>query len=454
MTLSTHRFCYDTVCVVTQDLLILTIRQYCTKRLPDGTLIYPEWWLPCYDLSTEFHLFVSDYRDRLATVRNGSGSDSQACHNSWIVKPAGGTRALGHTIVTSADEAGLRRIAALCPKVDILFSSTDPTTVTGVRPLSTPVGDKIAQLLIYRPLCVYEKKFDLRVFVLVRSFVPFDGKRDLQCPVYMYCRRHKYCMYAFYVVFYSTALYRMFVIYVYTAYMHQLFYARLANFKYDTAALECDPEVALTVSAYNDNAEIAGRQGRLSRNQLRRALEKEYAALIQSEKCVSNSPNMPTIPPSFPWAKLVDDIQTLCTELFAQSAPSIGSWPRSSAYYSLDIMVDASHAPYKYTPKLIEVNFNGDWDGVDRACELDRQDALLLQQEQQQQQAGLQQKGDAAHTTHSTDKTYAEYTPPQSEPRFAFQDWIEDVMTVLGTGAALDDNPRLIRLVHTDNTAS
>ena len=168
--------CYY-VFVVSQDLLILTIRQYCTKRLPDGSITYPEWWLPCYDLSTEFHLFESDYRDRLATVHDDCNPDSQASHNSWIVKPAGGTRALGHTIVTSADEAGLHRIAALCPKVDILYSSTDPTIATGVRPLTSPVGDKIAQLLIYRPLCVYEKKFDLRVFVLVRSFVPFDGKR-------------------------------------------------------------------------------------------------------------------------------------------------------------------------------------------------------------------------------------------------------------------------------------
>ena len=240
------------------------------------------------------------------------------------------------------------------------------------------------------------------------------------------------------------------MLYVYTAYMHQLFYARLANFKYDTAALERDPEVALTVSAYNDDAEIAGRQGRLSRSQLRRALEQEYTALIQRGECVSDSPDMSTIPPSFPWAKLVDDIQTLCTELFAQSAPSIGSWPRSSAYYSLDIMVDASHAPYKYTPKLIEVNFNGDWDGVNRACELDRQDALLLQQ----QQGDSQQKADEYHTSRSTDWTYAEYTTSPSEPRFAFQDWIEDVMTVLGTAAALDSNPRLIRLAHTDNTAS
>ena len=181
MTLSTHLLCCCVVvCVVTQDLLILTIRQYCTKLLPDGTLVYPEWWLPCYDLSTEFHLFESDYRDRLTAVRNDCGSDSQACHSSWIVKPAGGTRALGHVVVTSADEAGLHRITALCPKVDILYSSTDPIipiTPTSVRPLSSPVGDKVAQLLIYRPLCVYEKKFDLRVFVLVRSFVPFEGKR-------------------------------------------------------------------------------------------------------------------------------------------------------------------------------------------------------------------------------------------------------------------------------------
>lgn len=37
-------------------------------------------------------------------------------------------------------------------------------------------GDRVAQLFVDEPLLVLNRKFDMRFFVLVRSFVPFEGK--------------------------------------------------------------------------------------------------------------------------------------------------------------------------------------------------------------------------------------------------------------------------------------
>jgi hypothetical protein len=135
--------------------------------------------------------------------------------------------------------------------------------------------------------------------------------------------------------------------------MHELFYARLANEEYDIAQVEANTEVSLTVSAYSDNHSIANKQTRLSRRQLRHTLESEYQ---RSD--------------GFDWFRLLASVRNVCGELFGRAASSIGEWPRSSAYYGLDIMFDSSSENRFYDPKLLEVNFMGDWDGPLHAVKL------------------------------------------------------------------------------------
>ena len=59
----------------------------------------------------------------------------------------------------------------------------------------------------------------------------------------------------------------------FTAYTHSLYYARLANKLYDVSQL-ADPQVAITVSAYDEDQAIADLQGRLLNVDLKIALEK------------------------------------------------------------------------------------------------------------------------------------------------------------------------------------
>uniref|UniRef100_A0A7S3H541 Uncharacterized protein n=1 Tax=Spumella elongata TaxID=89044 RepID=A0A7S3H541_9STRA len=69
--------------------------------------------------------------------------------------------------------------------------------------------------------------------------------------------------------------------------------------------------------------------------------------------------------------------------MFRGAATSIGNWPQSSAYYSVDVIFDnaAQHAKESNStdsvehaeksfipvPKLVEVNFMGDWHGLEAA---------------------------------------------------------------------------------------
>jgi len=312
---------------IRKDLLSLTVRGYCFSR-PDN--IAPTWYLPSYDMSTEFHFFAEDFRRR----------HKDGLQNDWIVKPAQGSRGMGHRIMQGAPkkEAGmegtdardwrlfgeklLREIALAAPQLPYDADANVAADSTAPSEMNSKIEgmDKVAQLVVTHPLLVRPDietdrlyKFDLRVCVVVRSFVPLE------------------------------------------MYMHSDYYARLANKKYDPAHLQ-DEEVALTVSAYSQDTERAGRQRRLSRKQLEEALLRENPAMDPQT--------------------LGDDIERLVSELFGGIAPSIGHWPRSSAYYAVDIIFDA-HGPVRagqessHTPptaKLIEVNFMGDITGYRHTC--------------------------------------------------------------------------------------
>lgn len=152
-----------------QDLLPLTVREYAY------TTKAPYWWLPCFDLSTEFHFFSSMYRLRF----------ERGLCNDWIIKPATGTRAIGHKIIISNTEPSnsvfkpqgivelnLCELAAAAPMLE------EEASEFGVR-YSAVRRDTVAQLLVHKPLLVRGVKFDLRVFAFMKSFEPFIGKNIL-----------------------------------------------------------------------------------------------------------------------------------------------------------------------------------------------------------------------------------------------------------------------------------
>jgi hypothetical protein len=151
---------------------------------------------------------------------------------------------------------------------------------------------------------------------------------------------------------------------VIVAYVHELFYARLANKQYSIEEL-MDNEVAITVNAYAEDIEIANKQQRIFHHNLEAELKSSYSNLN--------------------FKAMIKNSHTLLGELFGGAANSIGSWPNSSAYYSVDIIFDTSDAELLSdnekadksinesivvpSSKLIEVNFMGDWHSVEIAVD-------------------------------------------------------------------------------------
>lgn len=273
--------------IVRKDLLPLTIRGYCYKSDEMGKLIAPTWWLPCYDISTEFHLLSIEYQRRKKF--NFS--------NKWIIKPSQGTRGKGHVVVNGSD--GLLYIAKSTPLLKC-FDDNDCN--------SSNVVDRVAQLLVEKPLLVNGYKFDLRVFVVVRSFIPFE------------------------------------------VYVHNLYFARLANKPYDSTQVH-DNEIMLTVNCYSEDEDVANRQQRMTKENLKINLETEYDGLK--------------------WDDCIESMYRLLYELFYGVKDSIGKWPDSKAYYAVDIIFD--HSTTIPIPKLVEVNFMGDWHGIFHIVEGDNE---------------------------------------------------------------------------------
>lgn len=182
-----------------------------------------------------------------------------------------------------------------------------------------------------------------------------------------------------------------------SAYMHSMFYARIAVKPYDSNQLD-DSLVAITVCGYDEDEELAAQQIRMNKQELQCQLEQDYPALN--------------------WDKMVDEMRGVLSELFGSVGPSIGHWPQCSAYYGVDVIFDASEEQQTHRvvkqqeefeiaervfvpqPKLLEVNFMADWAGVEKIC----------------------------------------------EDRAEFQQWMRDVVAVTGTRESLSENPRLVPL--------
>lgn len=352
---------------VRKDLLPLTIRKCCyVDNQP------PSWWLPCFDVSTEFHLLYQEYSRRLNNCEQ----------NWWILKPGQGSRGQGHKIFFSPrqHECPFDELAANCSPFD-----ADNST------------DKVAQLLVQNPMLALGRKFDLRLFVVVRSFIPFQ------------------------------------------IFVHNNFYARLANKPYDTAALHSS-EVAITVNAYDEDESIAAKQERLKFDELRNVILQEVWELsVEDAETDRYRDGLRW------WEGVVQSIYQTLRELFGGIAPTVGEWPLSRAYYAVDVMLencgtgvnsttplqdqlnctedariyDLSTAeaptapiPPKIKPKLMEVNYMGDWAGMEGALRV--------------RDPFIEVPG------------YAEIVKP-SFPGHDFDSWCQNILSALMTDLHLDE---------------
>lgn len=283
---------------VRKDLLPLTIRRFCFST-PGDPSSSPDWWLPCFDLSTEFHLFAQEFQQR-----SSSGAD-----NIWIVKPAIGTHGVGHKIVRTITEAAIV--------------------------VQSGGGDRVAQLLVARPLCALTRseesavmadesikllphKFDLRVFVMVRSFGPDPD-----------------------------------------IYRNSHIYARLASHGYDPSVTS-DLVQITSVGARDSYDYFAGEKPSVDI-----ADDDGQNRLLWSELCLTLERNRP----GFDCAAVLESLDLMIGDIFGKGAEAIGGpWPRSRAYYGIDVILDdcayaTSGEPKSImVPKLVEVNFMADWD--------------------------------------------------------------------------------------------
>lgn len=387
---------------VRKDLLSLTVRSYCIrKQQRQEKQQLPRWWNPCFDLSTELHFFLHE------TLRR----HHQQQNNNWIFKPSQGSRALGHKIVIgnahqlenatstsfaakhavgdiissqATNSAAVTAAVKATQKIPIQddaggggggdSSSTVVNSLLSASPLNSSVSallseisnqyctisnyrqakEMVAQLLVTNPLTVLGRKFDMRCIVFVRSFEPFE------------------------------------------AYLHCGYYARVANKEYctDSEALH-DNEVMLSVSAYSTDKTIAAKQLRLTKEELRDAIGAERGCTAPATTKTTQTGEAAE---GLDYDRMISTMHDLLSEVFRGVAPSVGCWPRSSAYYSVDVMFD--DAPeYLGQPqaKLIEINYMGDWKAM-------------------------------FNSTKSTDDHFAE----------GYVEWLQDMMKCLATSQEMD----------------
>mmetsp|Transcript_79887 Transcript_79887/g.159506 ORF Transcript_79887/g.159506 Transcript_79887/m.159506 type:complete len:135 (+) Transcript_79887:230-634(+) len=114
-----------------------------------------------------------------------------------------------------------------------------------------------------------------------------------------------------------------------------------------------------------------------------------------------------------------------------------GPWPRSRAYYGVDVLLD--DAPFLVSgdpsalpvPKLVEVNFMADWDVA----------ALALKQYH------CKKKLKAAEARlESSVPAAAEQLATVEGAVCSLSDWANDMITLLATDEDVSTNPRLTRL--------
>lgn len=131
----------------------------------------PPWYLPSFDLRTEYHYFVQELRHRY--------QQSSATNNTWIIKPAIGTRSIGHYILSDSHDSMTKKsldsmlieAAFAAPMLqyssiwrEIVQQQVKKTKLSFDRVINIPSNDRVAQLLVMKPLLIHGLKFDLRVY--------------------------------------------------------------------------------------------------------------------------------------------------------------------------------------------------------------------------------------------------------------------------------------------------
>lgn len=139
-------------CLVRKDLLPQTAQLAVAAAAAPGIVppAFPPWFPPTFDLATEAHLWQRWHRD---LCDGGGSSTGLGGPPVWIVKRATDSHSRDCALATT--EAAVLRmgVAGDC--------------------------DRIAQLYVARPRTVRGLKFDLRVYVLVRSFHPLCAYVDV-----------------------------------------------------------------------------------------------------------------------------------------------------------------------------------------------------------------------------------------------------------------------------------
>ena len=250
-------------CLVRKDLLPQTCRAA-------GSGDWPAWFPPCYDVATEAAQFLAAHA--------AAGGDGAA---TWVLKRAGGTH--------SAD-AAVTRLASCVARHVI------------ARQL--PGGDRVAQRHVDAPALLRGRKFDVRVYVAVRSFAPvLEARIDAR------------------------------------------YYGRVARapWRDDAASLD-DYATHFTVSWYQNNDDCAPDAASLPPLLGRAALEAAAAA------------------EGWDWGAADAALRSALRELFAAAgATAVGPFPAGRALYGCDVIFAAPEAGQAgLQPRLLEVNFCGD----------------------------------------------------------------------------------------------
>lgn len=141
----------------------------------------------------------------------------------------------------------------------------------------------------------------------------------------------------------------------------------------------------MTVCAYDEDEDVANKQERVFHSNMQIELDNQYG------------------PGKANFKQMLDDTHNLFRELFQGAANSIGIWPNSRAYYSVDIIYDASPMKDGLNPavKIVECNFLGDWNGVEEAVKPNREQLY---------------------------------------------EWADDLITVLATDQDITNHPRFVKL--------
>jgi hypothetical protein len=187
--------------------------------------------------------------------------------------------------------------------------------------------------------------------------------------------------------------------------MHELRYARLANKEYHPDQLY-DQEIVMSVTCHHDDETIANEQERVLYLQMDEVLEEQYG---------DKTLDLPEMHKK--------TLQVL-SEFFQNAGRSIGQWPNSSAYYGVDIIYDAHEIVFSPEekessvritpqPKLLEVNFLGDWHGVEVATE-----------EEEEEENGTKKK----------------------KKNVLYEQFANDLLFTIATDCDLSSHPRLTRL--------